>query len=234
MRPYPSSLEIPLLTAILNFRIRLVQPTNIYLFRMATNKSIRALLTGTSSEFIGQRPLPLALRVVNQTIFVIGPKDSGLTVVAQRIAGPKSVARIGARALNSLIDAFIESGSKEWPDRALKPNTLIIDGPQHLLTRKTATKAMLDLLSRRRKAGTLTIVVQQNDDDSLTSLIRPLKQGEYTIVGLRFPKGIRGRRRFARRYCKQSGYSVAASRGLAKMDDWTYSKVIATIENWTE
>ena len=100
------------------------------------------------------------------------------------------------------------------------------------MTSRSATTALLALLRLRRESNKLTIVIQQNDDDSLTPLIKPLKCGEYTIVGIRFPKGVRGRRRFARRYCKLGGYPLAAAKGLAAMDDWTYSKVIAAIENW--
>lgn len=192
----------------------------------------RALLTGTSSEFIGLRPLPVALRGSNQTIFIKGPRDSGLTVVAQRIAGGKSTARLGSKALSNVIDAYVESGSTAWPDRVTKPRALILDGPQHLLTRKAATSALLDLLKVRRESNMITLVIQQNDDGSLTPLIKPLKVGEYTIIGIRFPKGVRGRRRFGRRYCKEGGYPLAASKGLAAMDDWTYSKVIYAIENW--
>ncbi|MFT7518958.1 MAG: hypothetical protein ACI9MC_001092, partial [Kiritimatiellia bacterium] len=69
-------------------------------------------------------------------------------------------------------------------------------------------------------------------DGSVNLLMDRILPGQMVVLGLRFPKGRRGRVRFATRMCEQLGLPKVAGRGTETLDPWGYAQVIAYLENW--
>jgi hypothetical protein len=190
-----------------------------------------ALLAGTSSEYLGRRPLPRILRE-RKVVFVLGPEGVGKTCVAQRIADPwhgSDAAATEAIVLDTphlndaLIDCVRECG---WTDRILRARAVILDGPVWLKNRPGAVSALSDLLRLRAEAGLRTCVCQDDADGSVRLLMDRLPSGSYAVIGLRFPKGERGRLRFARRACDELGLPRTAARGTELLEPGGYERVV--------
>lgn len=195
-----------------------------------------ALLTGTSSEYLGRRPLP---RVVQErsVLFVLGPPGSGKTRVAKQLALARMIGRVPPGELLVLDPPEIQNALVEriatlrWSDRLVEARGLVLDGLAWLRNRPAAVNALLELVLARSKRGRRTVLCQCDTDCSLDVLMGALEVGSAAVIGLRFPKGLRGRLRFARRACDEEGVSRTFALGTAAIEPWGYAAVTEAIRS---
>lgn len=192
---------------------------------MASRKP--AFLTGTSSEFLGKRALPKILRE-RKVIFLLGPGGSGKTSVALRLGQPATY-----RDRTALEDALVERvRTRQWPEVERTASNLILDGPVWLQNRPAIVRVLGELLRYRAGKGLNTLVCQPDHDGSVNLLMDEVQPGTSVVVALRFPKGRRGRLRFATRQCERLGIPKTAAKGSELIDPWGYAQVIAYLEEW--
>ena len=190
--------------------------------RRARDRS--ALIVGTSTEFLGKKPLPIVVRT-RPVLLVLGEAGTGKTSVARRILGQNAL-RLKGEALNSACARAVRRG--RWPDEILAAPGLILDGPTYLNRRPGVLRLMASLLDSRTTAGLRTVIVQGNGDDTASLLLDALETGRRATVTLRFPIG-RGQVRFAVRMCQQLDLPTSLGRGLEVSEPWTYRKVIRAL-----
>ncbi len=189
-----------------------------------------ALLTGTSSEYLGRRALPKILRE-RPVVVVLGPSGVGKTCVAHRVAAPDGSALVlGAREVQeALVERVAQRG---WSERLLTVRALVLDGPVWLRNRPAAVDALCELLYARSDAGFRTLVCQGTSDASVEELMGRMPAGSLAVIGLRFPKGSRGRLRFARRACDELAIPRTAARSTDLIEPWGYARVMAALQEW--
>ncbi len=189
-----------------------------------------AFLTGTSSEFLGKKPWP---RVVRQrrVVVVIGPEAVGKTSVAQRILGVNAL-RLNTHQVQESLIRRVREGA--WPEEMLASEGLMLDGPVWLRGRLGVVELLKELLVRRARAKLRTLVVQSDSDGSIDELIGVMPPGTLAVIWLRFPKGKRGRLRFARRVCRDVGAPEQAANGTENMQPWRYDQVVDAVRRWPE
>jgi hypothetical protein len=76
------------------------------------------------------------------------------------------------------------------------------------------------------------VLCQCDEDGSIDELIAVMRPGSIAVIGLRFPRGKRGRLRFARRVCEELGAPREAARGTDQLEPWGYSRVVESIRRW--
>lgn len=198
-----------------------------------------ALMTGTSSEYLGRRPLPR--QVQSRAVAVIlGPVGVGKSEVARRIAAMPPLGRVPTGQIivldaAAVHEALIDRVSRRrWADRLVEARALVLDGVTWLGGRPAALRALGELLSARAAAGRRTLVVQGEDPESIDALMSQIDPRDVAIVGLRFPKGERGRLRFARRVCEDLGISRLHARPAAAIAPWSYPAALAFLQHERE
>jgi len=187
-----------------------------------------SLITGTSSEFLGRRPLRKLLRE-RLVVAVIGPSGSGKTSVAMRIAqeGGVEVVRLDAQQINRALLSCVRTGS--WPRAVRTAQALVLDGPTQLSQRPGAKELLERLLHSRVEEGKLTVLCQ--GDGSTQGILVTLPVGVVATVGLRFPASRSGRMRFARRLCDEYGLPRTYAKGVASIEPWDYAAVIGRLRD---
>ncbi len=181
--------------------------------------------TATSTEYLGRRPLPRAVRD-GHAVLVLGPRGVGKSRVSERLAGE------GAVFLDSvsLHDAIIERvRTGHWCARTLDPPALLLEGPSWLGQRRGVLRVLSELVTLRSEAGRKTIVMQCDADGSALLLVPRLPPGHVVVVGLRFPVGARGKLRFARRLCDELNVPRCRARGTEILAPWGYKAVAAAL-----
>lgn len=194
----------------------------------AANCAQPAFLTGTSAEYLGRRALPRIVRD-RPTIFLLGPTGAGKTSVALRLAQPRPdyLDRIALEA--ALVDRV---RSRVWPERCRLAPVLVLDGPVWLQSRPAIVRVLGELLRERNSKGLKTLVCQPDHDGSVNLLMDQVEPGSTVVLGLRFPKGRRGRLRFATRQCERMGLPKTAARGTETIEPWGYAQVKAYLDDW--
>jgi hypothetical protein len=135
---------------------------------------------------------------------------------------------LDTRALqNALVERI---ALRHWPARILNVPALVLDGPVWLKNRPSAVDALRELIRERAKAGRRTLVCQSDEDCSVEVLLGEMEAGSTAVIGLRFPKGPRGRLRFARRMCDDLGLSTERARSTEAMEPWGYEAVIGHLK----
>jgi hypothetical protein len=120
----------------------------------------------------------------------------------------------------------VRTGS--WPDSMTEPPGLVLDGLVWMRRRKSAVAMVVELLIARAKVGQRTSLCQSHaDGGSIHALISGMPPGSLVVIGLRFPKGRRGRLRFAMRMCKDLDVQSSEARATVDLTPWTYARVIA-------
>jgi hypothetical protein len=184
-----------------------------------------ALVSGTSGEFLGRKPLPRAV-TTRPALFIFGPAGVGKTSVARHLLGEEAL-YLDDQALIDTLSHRVRY--RRWPDEIASATGLILDGPCFLGRRPSVLRALQDLVSQRVEAAMRTVVCEGEDGSPLSELIDAVDVDSRATLVLRFPVG-RGRRRFANRICDELGYDRQLATEMALLDPWTYSAVRARLE----
>jgi hypothetical protein len=189
---------------------------------MALNKPTGrpTFISGTSTEFLGNKPMPHALRL-QLVVFVLGPPGSGKTSVARRLSGPAAT-ELDDQALARAVTH--RTRYRKWPNLPVAANDLILEGPCFLARRPGFAQAVAELLGLRLKAGIRTVVTEPSDGSTMRALLDAVPVGDRATVLLRFPVG-RGRRRFALKLCEELDLDRSMARATSELDPWTYDTV---------
>jgi len=176
------------------------------------------LVSGTSTEFLGNKPLPRAVQR-RPVVFLLGPNGVGKTTVALHLAG-ETRRYVPEEELLGVLPGYVRTRS--WEEAYLSPVALVLEAPCFLSRRPAVTRALKDLLQQRIDRGGRSFVLEAEDEDPMRELIGSLDPKQKATMVLRFPVG-RGRRRYVLRMCDELGVDRAHARAAASMDPWTYA-----------
>lgn len=188
-----------------------------------------ALWTGTSWEFAGRRPLPRRARAC--CVFVLlGPPGSGRTTVSHRLVGPDALVLDARQTWEALSQRLIEGS---WPERLGRPGGVILDGLEWLHRRPSAVELLVELVERRIKAGGRTALIHAHHDPSLEAVWSVLDEERTAVIGLRYPRGYRGRLRSVMRLADERRLMLtrSESRRLARMEPWSLAVVATELDS---
>jgi hypothetical protein len=187
----------------------------------APNKPTPALLTGTSSEYLGRRPLPRLVRE-RWVLIVIGPPRVGKSRVGRRLAGPSPLV-LDTHDIDTAVVDRIRDG--RWSDEVLHAIGLVVDGPVWLRNRPSVVRLLVELATTRAERSLRTVFCQRMADGSAEELMGALSPGTSAVVGLRFPRGRQSRVAIAERRCEELGLDLARANGAHDLDPWTYDSL---------
>lgn len=187
------------------------------------------LVTGTSSEYLGSRPLRRIFRE-RSVVIVLGPPRSGKTTVAERVAAwpDRAPLRLDTTRLGEELVRCARN--RRWSEAILQAPGLVLDGPESLGRRPGGLAFLVSLMREREARGLKTVVCDVRGDGSVEALLGALPAGMAAVLGLRFPNSRSGRLRFARRCCDQLGLDRGAALGTDLIEPWGYAEVIAALE----
>lgn len=186
---------------------------------------VPALITGTSGEFMGRKPLPRLLRQRN-IVFILGPEGVGKSTVGRLLAGAGAPRMdLHTREVEAAIMTRVSNG--QWAPEIEDAPALLIDGPCWLRHRLGAQVLLTELIRSRAHAGRRTVICEVENDGSLEELIARIEPGSAVVMGLRFPVGRRTRLRVARQICRELDLPIAAADGSELLDPWRYDRLVA-------
>ncbi len=181
-----------------------------------------ALITGTSSEFMGRRPLPRITK--NRLVAVVlGPSGVGKSTVARVLAGKPHLVQ-STQELERGVLHRVRTGS--WDDPWRSTPSLVLDGPVWLRHRSGVVRLLGELARVRATSKRRTVFVQSDQDGSVEELFGEMAAGSCAVIGLRFPTGRRARVRVARRLCDELGVPRSAAAGSDRLDPWRYDRLV--------
>ncbi len=194
--------------------------------RLRRTKDDSSLLAGTSSEYLGSRPLPRVLRQ-RPLVVVCGPRCVGKSTVAVKIGGDKARV-VDDRGLHQATVWRLRK--RGWSKAMLEEPCLVLDGPVFLASRPAAAGMVIALIQERVAAGLRTILVEGPVDDGSVQLLMDAVSPEQRVtLTLRFPvEG--GRLRFAQRICDELGIPRAVARETLGLEYWCYRSVREHLE----
>ena len=185
-----------------------------------TADSDTAFISGTSSEFLGRKPLPRAVRS-RPLIFILGPKGVGKSVVARRLLGEDAL-RLDGKELADRVARTIRA--RRWEPELQDCESLILDAPYFISRRPGYHRSIGRLLNERVERGHRTILLESQDMASLQRLMDTVALERRATVSLRFPVG-RGRRRYALKLCEELNIDTSYARQSVNIDPWSYTAV---------
>lgn len=190
-------------------------------------------VTGTSSEYLGARPLRRILRE-RALVVILGPRGSGKTSVARRVAQQTSERTLYLDTAALQDEVLRRTRTTAWSERVLEVPVLVLDGPVFLANRPAVCGFLRDLIQARLLAGRRTVVCEVAQDGSMDRLMVGVPAGRMATVGLRFPASRSGRMRFARRCCDELGLPRSAAQGTDALEPWGYDRVIEDLKSRLE
>jgi hypothetical protein len=185
-----------------------------------------ALLTRTSRELLGERPLPTLLQR-RPVAFLLGPAGVGKRTVAARLLPPEAL-RLDADRLRRELNAA--GRNRRWSSELLAAPGLLLDGLDCLHRRYGAVRLLGELVQARASEGRRTALTQGPADASVTALYPELAHDARATVLLRFPVG-GGRRRFVKERCAARGLDPARAGDALGLEPWTYAAVEVFLDN---
>jgi len=186
------------------------------------SKPTPSLITGTSSEFLGRRPLPRLL-AERHVVIVMGPPRVGKSRVGRRLAalgGSEPAEVMDTHGLDAALVERIRSGV--WADTLEQAPAVVIDGPVWLRNRPSVVRLLVELATARAGGGHRTVFCQRMADGSAEELMGALPPGSTVVIGLRFPKGRTSRLSIARRRCDELGLPLERATKSHDLAPWTY------------
>jgi sigma54-dependent transcription regulator len=185
-----------------------------------TGDSDPAFISGTSSEFLGCKPLPRSVRS-RPVIFILGPKGVGKSIVARRLFGDGAL-HLDPRELGDRVAQTIRA--RKWDSELKDCENLILDAPYFISRRPGYRKSIEKLLRQRVSLGHRTILLESQDMASMQALMDAVALEQRATLSLRFPVG-RGRRRYAVKICDELGVNTCHARQMVSLDPWSYTAV---------
>lgn len=182
-----------------------------------------AFITGTSSEFLGRKPLPRVLRQ-RWIAFLLGPEGVGKSTVARALALGTRV-ELDAKQLEVQVNSRVRTGT--WSSRILSAPCVVLDGPMWLSNVSGRKGFLAELVRYRAVACRRTFVCQTKNDSSVSNLLEEVEPGSAVTLGLRFPVGRRARLRCARSLCDELELPLECAIGSEDLDPWRYDRVRA-------
>jgi hypothetical protein len=182
-----------------------------------------ALVTGTSAEFMGRKPLPRVLRS-RGVVFVLGPKGVGKSSVSRALLQGDRLDLERSQIEHAMLERVREA---RWAESLLCVPALLLDGPVWLRNRRGAVTLLLELARIRATAGRRTVFCQVETDGSIEELISLTEPGSAAVVGLRFPTGRASRLRCARELCDAHGLPHEVADGSEALEPWRYDRLEA-------
>lgn len=184
-----------------------------------------AFVSGTSSEFLGRRPLPRTARE-RPVIFLLGPPGVGKSAVARRLLDHDDIRHLTGAELHDALANQVRR--RTWRDDIRHHPALILDGPAFLHRRPAVMRMLQQLLQLRAQDGLRTMVCEGEDRSPLTDLMMAVEAEARATIALRFPVG-QGRRRYAARVCDELGIDRRYAARTDDLEPWTYDSVIAQL-----
>jgi hypothetical protein len=186
------------------------------------------LVTGTSSEYLGARPVRRIFRE-RPVIIVLGPRGVGKSAVAERLASfdTQEVLRLDTARINDELVRCVRR--RGWAENILKVQSLILDGPERLHQRPACRDFVRRLVEARAAAGLRTVVCEAPGDASAHEVLSWIHPGSAGVLGLRFPLSRSGRLRVARRMCEQLGFEKNHAAGTDLLEPWGYDRVLGVL-----
>jgi len=184
-----------------------------------------AFVSGTSTEFLGRKPLPRAVQD-RPLVFLLGPSGVGKTRVAQHLLSDACL--LDERETLAHTQHYLLQ--QDWRSALASPQPLIIESPSFLDQRPSFSSALRELLAARVAGGRRTIVIEARDGLSVQqNLLQVVPPEQRATVVLRFPVG-RGRQRFVARVCDELGIPRVHARALKDLEPWTYEAVYSRLQ----
>ena len=183
-------------------------------------------LTGTFTEFVGNRDQPSALSS-RPVIFLLGPAGSGKTTVARHWLGNDAP----ILRQEDMIDLMLRRvHDRTWERTDICDcNRLIFEIPSLVGNKTQMTKLLSELINLRIQSGKKTAILDSEDNASLQGLLASIDSDKRVNIVLRFPEG-RGKYRFLAHRCKQQNIPLRHARRLAKIEPWTFRSVLDELD----